>query len=241
MKGYIHSFETCGTVDGPGLRFVVFLQACPLRCKYCHNPDTWKIEDAKYERTTDYILNEIKKYKEFFQNGGGITLSGGEPLVQIEFVLELLEKVKKEGIHTALDTSGYIFNEKVKEVLKYVDLVLLDIKCIDFKEYKNLTGVELDNTLKFAEYLNQINKKTWIRHVLVPEITDNDEYLNKLAEYISKFKNIEFVEILPFHQMATFKWEEMGLKYELEKTKEPTNERLENAKKIFKSYGLKVR
>ena len=140
IKGKLHSFESCGTVDGPGIRFIVFTQGCPLRCKYCHNPDTWKMKDAKYERTTDFVMNEILKYRGFFANNGGVTVTGGEPLMQPDFVEELFMKCKKEGIHTALDTSGYIFDERVKEVLKYTDLVLLDIKCMNSNEYKELTG-----------------------------------------------------------------------------------------------------
>ena len=203
IKGKLHSFESCGTVDGPGIRFIVFTQGCPLRCKYCHNPDTWKMKDAKYERTTDFVMNEILKYRGFFANNGGVTVTGGEPLMQPDFVEELFMKCKKEGIHTALDTSGYIFDERVKEVLKYTDLVLLDIKCMNSNEYKELTGVDLDPTLKFAKYLSDIGKPMWIRHVLVPGITDRDEYLENLADFVKELKSVEKVEILPFHKMVS--------------------------------------
>ncbi len=171
--GKLHSFESFGTVDGPGIRFVIFMQGCPLRCKYCHNPDTWNINDAKYERTVEFTINEVIKCKPFFKNNGGITITGGEPLVQVDYVTKLLRRAKEEEIHTAIDTSGYIFNDKVKEALNYVDLVLLDIKSINADTYKNLTGVKIDNTLKFAEYLDEINKPVWIRYVVVPNLTDD--------------------------------------------------------------------
>lgn len=240
IKGKLHSFESCGTVDGPGIRFIVFTQGCPLRCKYCHNPDTWKMKDAKYERTTDFVMNEILKYRGFFANNGGVTVTGGEPLMQPDFVEELFMKCKKEGIHTALDTSGYIFDERVKEVLKYTDLVLLDIKCMNSNEYKELTGVDLDPTLKFAKYLSDIGKPMWIRHVLVPGITDRDEYLENLADFVKELKSVEKVEILPFHKMGEFKWKELGLEYQLDKVEAPTRERVENAKNIFRSRGIKI-
>ena len=240
MIGNIHSYESFGTVDGPGIRFVVFLQGCPLRCKFCHNPDTWNATGAKIKESAEKTFEKIRKYKGYFGKKGGITLTGGEPLVQSEFVLELFKLCKKDGIHTALDTSGYIFNDKVKEVLEYTDLVLLDIKAIDEKVYKELTGVELKNTLEFANYLKEINKKTWIRHVVVPEITDNDELLDRLANYVSKFDNVEKVEILPYHKLGEFKYKELGMKYVLEGVEELSKERFKNAVSIFEKYKLKV-
>jgi len=238
--GKLHSFESCGTVDGPGIRFIVFTQGCPLRCKYCHNPDTWKLKDAKYERTSEFVMKEIVKYKNFYTNGGGVTITGGEPLMQPDFIEEIFKLCKKESIHTALDTSGYIFNDRVKEILEFVDLVLLDIKSIDEIEYKELTGVELAPTLRFAEYLSSIKKPIWLRHVLVPGITDRDDHLDRLANFASKLTNIEKIEILPFHKMGEFKWRELGLKYQLDKVESPTLERVENARNIFRSKGLKV-
>lgn len=240
MIGNIHSYESFGTVDGPGIRFVVFLQGCPLRCKFCHNPDTWNATGAKIKESAEKTFEKIRKYKGYFGKKGGVTLTGGEPLVQSEFVLELFKLCKKDGIHTALDTSGYIFNDKVKEVLEYTDLVLLDIKAIDEKVYKELTGVELKNTLEFANYLKEINKKTWIRHVVVPKITDNDELLDRLANYISKFDNVEKVEILPYHKLGEFKYKELGMKYVLEGVEELSKERFKNAVSIFEKYKLKV-
>jgi pyruvate formate lyase activating enzyme len=240
LTGKLHSFESCGTVDGPGIRFIVFTQGCPLRCKYCHNPDTWDLKDAKYERDIEFTINEIKKYKPFFRNGGGLTVTGGEPFVQMNYIEALFKRAKEEGIHTAVDTSGYIFNDRVKEVLEYVDLVLLDIKSINPDTYKELTGVELENTLKFAEYLDSIGKPVWIRHVVVPGITDKKENLEKLADYISKLKNVEKIELLPFHQLGTHKWEEMNLEYPLKDVKEPNAEDMKDARQIFRDKGLNV-
>lgn len=240
VLGNIHSYESMGTVDGPGIRFVVFLQGCPLRCKFCHNPDTWNINEKKIEEKAEDVLKKIKRYKNFFGKKGGVTVTGGEPLIQSEFVLELFKLCKKEGIHTALDTSGYIFNEKVKEVLKYTDLVLLDIKVIDEKIYKDLTKVELDNTIKFAEYLKEIKKPVWIRHVVVPEITDDNELLERTAKYISTLNNVEMVEILPYHTLGVFKYKELGLKYPLENVEDLSSERKLEIMEIFKKYNLPV-
>jgi len=240
LTGKLHSFESCGTVDGPGIRFIVFTQGCPLKCKYCHNPDTWDIKNAKYERDIEFTINEIKKYKPFFRNGGGLTITGGEPFVQLNYIEALLKRAKEEEIHTAVDTSGYIFNDRVKEILKYVDLVLLDIKSINPDVYRDLTGVELENTLKFAKYLDSIRKPVWIRHVLVPGITDKKENLEKLADYVSKLKNVEKIELLPFHQLGTHKWEEMNLEYPLKDVKEPTVKEMKDARQIFRNKGLNV-
>jgi len=234
ITGKIHSFESCGTVDGPGIRFIVFTQGCPLRCKYCHNPDTWKLEDAKYERDVEFTINEIKKYKPFFRNGGGLTITGGEPFLQMDYIEALFKRAKEEGIHTAVDTSGYIFNDRVKEVLKYVDLVLLDIKSMDPLLYKDLTGVELENTLKFARYLNKIDKPVWLRHVVVPGITDKKENLEKLSDFISNMTNIKKVELLPFHQLGVHKWKELGIEYPLEGHREPTPKEMKEVREIFK-------
>jgi len=238
--GKIHSLESCGTVDGPGIRFVVFMQGCPLRCKYCHNPDSWKPADGK-EYTTDEIVKEAKKYKSYMKfSKGGITVSGGEPLMQPKFVKELFEKCKGEGIHTTIDTSGYIEIDKVKEVLEYTDLVLLDIKSYNDEVFKNLTGVSNENTLNLAKYLKEINKPTWIRYVLVPGLTDNAQDIENLAKFISDMNNIEKVQILPFHKLGEYKWEELGYDYELENTEPPSEEVVKRTRDIFQKYGLKV-
>jgi len=240
VKGKIHSLESCGTVDGPGIRFVVFMQGCPLRCKYCHNPDTWKMKDGK-DYTVDEIVNEAKKYKSYMKfSNGGITVSGGEPLMQAKFVKELFKKCKDEGIHTTIDTSGYLESEKAKDVLEYTDLVLLDIKSYNNEVFKNLTGVSNENTLELAEYLKRINKPTWIRYVLVPGITDDEEDVENLAKFISDMDNIEKVQILPFHKLGEYKWEELGYNYELENIEPPSEEVVERTKDIFEKYGLDV-
>lgn len=239
MKGLIHSFETFGTKDGPGIRFVLFLQGCPLRCLYCHNPDTWKQSDSKYELNPEEVMSEILKIRPFLRKGG-VTVSGGEPLLQAEFVLELFKLCKDNGLHTAVDTSGFVLNDKVREVLKYTDLVLLDIKHINPDKYKDLTARPLEPTLKFIEYISEINKPVWIRYVLVPGFTDDEKDLNQWATYVSRFENVERVDILPFHQMGIHKWEQLGEQYKLKDVPAPTRLEVEKAEDIFRSYGLKT-
>lgn len=238
MKGHIHSFETFGTKDGPGIRFVFFMQGCPLRCLYCHNPDTWRPNEAKYELTPQQALDEVIKVKAFVK--GGVTVSGGEPMMQPEFVLELFKLCKTAGIHTTIDTSGFLFNDKTKEVLSYTDLVLLDIKHINPNKYKELTARPLEPTLNFIEYLAEVNKPVWLRYVLVPHFTDNEDDLHRWAQYVSQFKNVERVDILPFHQMGIHKWEQIGQEYKLKDINSPSNQELNKAEAIFKSYGLNV-
>lgn len=237
--GNIHSFESFGTQDGPGIRFVFFLQGCPLRCLFCHNPDTWDAKTKMQQMTPQQAFEEVKKVKGFIKTGG-VTVSGGEPLLQAEFILELFKICKAEGIHTCIDTSGFILNNKVKEVLKYTDLVLLDIKHIDTEKYKNLTSKSLEPTLKFMDYLSEIAKPTWLRYVLVPTLTDKETDLHAWAKYTSKYNNVERVDILPFHQMGTSKWEQMGKEYPLKDLPTPSQEEIKMADAIFRSYGLKL-
>jgi pyruvate formate lyase activating enzyme len=238
--GYINSIETLGTVDGPGIRYIIFLQGCPLRCKYCHNRNTWEKENFTRTETVEQSFFNIIKYKSYIKNGG-VTISGGEPLLQAEYCLGLFKLLKGEGIHTAIDTSGFIFNDEVKKVLEYTDLVLLDVKSIVPETYKELTSVPLDNTLKFLDYLKEINKKVWIRHVLVPTITDKDEDIDKLAKYLANYKGvIERVDLLPYSTIGVSKWDEMDLCYPLKGIKPLSKERLENAKEIFRKYGFVV-
>lgn len=238
MKGYIHSFETFGTKDGPGIRFVFFMQGCPLRCLYCHNPDTWNMRDAKHELNVSEAFAEVEKVKGFVR--GGVTVSGGEPMLQPEFVSELFRMCQSAGMHTAIDTSGFVLNEKVKDVLDVTDLVLLDIKHIDPQKYLTLTGKPLHPTLSFIEYLAKIEKPVWLRYVLVPQYSDNEQDLHKWAKYVSGFKNVERVDILPFHQMGIHKWQQMGVEYKLTDIKPPSAEDVKRVEDIFKSYGLKV-
>ncbi len=235
MKGFIHSFESFGTVDGPGIRFVVFTQGCPLRCKYCHNPDTWGQGGQAYEAAD--VAKKALRYKNYFTGGGGVTVSGGEPMLQKEFLTELFTLLKQQGVHTALDTSGGCFDpdrkEKFDGLLAVTDLVLLDIKHIDEKEHERLTGMDNLNTLAFARYLNEKKIPVWIRHVLVPEITDVDGALDKLREFIDTLDNVEKVEVLPYHTLGVEKYEKLGIDYPLKGVQPPTKERIEHAKRVL--------
>lgn len=216
ILGNIHSLESCGTVDGPGIRFVVFTQGCPLRCKYCHNPDSWEVGVNQKLSVSD-ILEKYEGVKEFCK--GGITVTGGEPLMQIDFLTSLFRAAKELGIHTALDTSGVLFNRnnttKIDELLKYTDLVLLDIKHIDNEEHKKLTGLPNVNILDFAKYLSETGKPMWVRHVVVPDITFNPEYLRQLGRFLATLKNIKALDVLPYHDMAIPKYENLGIDYPL--------------------------
>lgn len=239
VVGNIHSIESCGTVDGPGIRFVVFTQGCPLRCKYCHNPDTWTL-DTNTPMLVKDIMAKYEGVKEFVKNGG-ITVTGGEPLLQIPFVTELFTEAKKRGIHTALDTSGIVFDRnntaKIDGLLKVTDLVLLDIKHIDDEEHKNLTGVSNKNILDFARYLSEINKPVWIRHVVVPQITFDKVYLKKLGKFLSGLNNIQALDVLPYHDMAIPKYENLKIDYPLEGVPPLTKEQAIEARNIIlKAY-----
>lgn len=240
VLGTIHSVETCGTLDGPGIRYVIFFQGCPLRCQYCHNPDTWKMSEGK-ETTVDSLIEDIVKYESFMKfSNGGVTASGGEPLMQHGFVEELFRRCKEEGIHTALDTSGYVMVPRLNNIMEYTDLVLLDIKSFDSKKYKALTGVSITPTLEFAKFLSEINKPAWIRYVLVPGLTDDFNEIEELAAFLSKLENIEKVEILPFHKMGEYKWEELGYEYKLKETNPPSKDIIEKVRKVFEKYKLNV-
>ena len=216
ILGNIHSIESCGTVDGPGIRFVVFTQGCPMRCQYCHNPDTWEFKDNK-KVSTDEILAQYDGVKEFCT--GGITVTGGEPMCQMDFVTELFKKAQAKGINTALDTSGVMFKldnkEKVDELLKYTSVVLLDIKHIDDEEHKKLTGHSNKNIIAFAKYLSEIKKPMWVRHVVVPGITFKEEYLTRLGEFLGTLQNIAALDVLPYHDMAIPKYENLKIDYPL--------------------------
>lgn len=219
MNGYVHSVESCGTVDGPGIRFVVFLQGCPMRCKYCHNPDTWK-PCVGNMMSVDEILKEFHSKAEFYKNGG-ITCTGGEPMMQIDFVTELFTKCHEEGIHTCLDTSGITFNEspeylaKLDKLLDVTNLIMLDIKHIDPEEHKKLTQQPNYMILKFAQYIDDKGKDIWIRHVVVPTITQNNEYLFKLGQFIGGLKHLKALDVLPYHTMGIPKYESLGIDYPL--------------------------
>jgi pyruvate formate lyase activating enzyme len=238
--GRIHSLESCGTVDGPGIRFVVFMQGCVLRCQFCHNPDTWDTNRGM-EYTPEQLMREIVKYKSYMSfSGGGVTFTGGEPLLQQDFVLEVAKLCKKEGISVALDTSGFIWNKVVKEVLEYTDIVLLDIKNYNPVVYKEVTGVSLGPTLEFLDYTKEKNINTWIRYVLVPGLTDNIDSIKELSGHLSLYPNVSKIELLGFHKMGEYKWKELGLEYRLSSTKEPSKELLAEVKKIFEQSGKLV-
>ena len=235
MIGHIHSTESFGAADGPGVRFIVFMQGCHMRCRYCHNPDTWKM-DGGDEVTADEILKRALRFKPYWGKDGGITISGGEPLLQIDFVIELFKKAKELGINTCIDTAGNPFTKeepffsKFEELMKYTDLLLLDLKEINPTRHKDLTGFDNSNIIEMAKYLSEINKPVWIRHVLVPEYSDFDEDLDALGDFIDTLSNVDRVEILPSHTLGKFKWENLGIPYTLESISPPSAERIENAK-----------
>ena len=215
VKGKIHSVETMGLVDGPGIRVVVFFQGCALRCKFCHNPDTWSPNGGE-EYTPEQLVSKIEKFKSYFAaSGGGVTFSGGDPLRQPEFLLEVLKLCKERNIHTCLDTSGYGFRD-YDEILKYTDLVLYDVKHYTREGYKNVTLMDIDESLKFLEAMKSNNTKMWIRHVVVPGITDGEQHMKELKEYVDKIPNVEKVELLPYHLLGINKYEIMKIKYPLD-------------------------
>lgn len=237
MKGYIHSIESCGTVDGPGIRLVVFLQGCPMRCLYCHNPDTWEPCTGE-QMDIDEIMKQYYSKAEFYKNGG-ITCTGGEPMMQMEFVTELFERCHKEGIHTCLDTSGITFNEskdylmKLDRLLNATSLIMLDIKHINNDEHKKLTAQSNEMILRFAKYIDDKGVSTWIRHVVVPGITQNDKYLYELGQFIATLKNIKALDVLPYHTMGISKYESMNMKYPLEGVRALEKEEAIEARKVI--------
>ena len=234
MEGRIHSFESLGAVDGPGVRFVVFMQGCSLKCKYCQNRDTWNLKGGT-TYSSDEIVEKILRYKNYIMPNGGVTISGGEPLLQTKFLIELFTKLKKYNLHTCIDTSGsVVLTDEIKELIDLTDLFLLDIKCINDEKAINLTGVSNKKELEFARYLSNINKTMWIRQVLVPGYTDDEQDLIKLKEFISTLKSVEKVEVLPYHDLGKFKWEQLGEVYPLEKVRTANNDDVKRAKEILK-------
>jgi pyruvate formate lyase activating enzyme len=237
-SGYIHSVETCGTVDGPGVRYVLFLHGCPLRCQYCHNPDSQGKPSGKQTSAADAFA-EILKYKNFIKKGG-LTISGGEPLMQPDFVQAIFQMAKDEGIHTALDTSGFVGHKASDALLALTDLVILDIKSFSPMTHKITTGVCVDQTLKFAKRLDALNKQVWIRFVLVPGLTDSEKNIDGLAHFVSKLGNVARVEILPFHKMGEDKYVRAGIPYNLKNTPTPTGAQIDSAKAIFERHGIEA-
>ncbi|MBQ5610742.1 MAG: pyruvate formate lyase-activating protein [Fibrobacteraceae bacterium] len=224
ISGYVHSFFTSAAADGPGVRFAVFLSGCPFRCKYCHNPDTWELKQGKLT-SSDSILNEIKKYANFLRTAGGLTITGGEPLQQPDFTYEIFSRAKQDfALHTALDTQGFLAKNLPDSYFGPIDLLLLDIKEMNPERHKSLTGQDVTPTLDFAKRLQKMNKKVWLRYVLVPGLTDFQEDIDALAKFIEPLENIERVDVLPFHNMALHKWEKLELPYELKNQRVPTQE-----------------
>ena len=237
-KGFVHSVESFGSVDGPGIRFLIFLQGCPMRCQFCHNPDSWKTGIGE-ERTADELLDQAERFRAYWGDNGGITVRGGEALLQIDFLLELFEKAKQRGIGTCLDTSAQLFTrkspffEKFERLMELTDTVLLDIKHIDDEEHRKLTRHSNANILDCARYLSEIDKPVWIRHVLIPGITDKDEYLVRLRDFLSTLHNIERIEVLPYHTLGVYKYEKLGIDYPLKDVQPPAAERVANANDIL--------
>ena len=240
QTGFIHSFETAGTLDGPGIRFVVFLTGCPLRCQYCQNPDTWHVRNGS-PMTVDQVMGEIGKYVDFLiKAGGGVTFSGGEPLVQIRFLANLLRRCKQRGLHTAVDTSGVLGERMTGAILADTDLVLLDIKAFDPDIYRKLTGGKVASTQEFAKRLSTMAKSTWIRFVLVPQLTDDYEDIEHLADFVAALQCVERVEVLPFHKMGEHKWEALNLEYQLKEIESPSEELIARIQDQFRRRNLTV-
>lgn len=238
-EGFIHSIETMGLVDGPNIRVVIFMQGCPLRCSFCHNPDTW-VKNKNKKVTSKEVVDLVRKYRAFIELGGGVTFSGGEPLLQSEFLLEMLKLCKKAGIHTCIDTSGTGYDiNLIDEILKYTDLVLLDIKAIDNDNYKKITGKNMDMVNLFIEKLKEHNNKLWLRQVIVPTINDNKDYILKLKEYIKQFNNVEKIELLPYHTMGIEKYKKLKINYKLDGIKDMDKEKCEKFENMLNNV-LKI-
>ena len=242
ILGRVHSLESFGSVDGPGVRYVIFLQGCRMRCKFCHNPDTWDPNSPNVQcYTAEALLQKALRCKGYWGKRGGITVSGGEPLLQIDFLLDLFRQAKAQGVHTCIDTAGNPFTyeepfySKFLALMENTDLLLVDVKEMDPLRHKALTGVQQDNTLEMLRCLDALKKPVWIRHVLVPGVTDFDVDLQALRDFLDTLKNIERVEVLPYHTMGIFKWEKLGIPYPLEGVTPPDRDRVENAKKILRA------
>ena len=236
--GYIHSTESFGSVDGPGIRFLIFLQGCSMRCRYCHNPDTWA-RSGGTAMTADELLDLAERYRSYWGDEGGITVSGGEALLQIDFLIDLFTKARERGINTCLDTSAQPFTRsapffgKFQQLMEQTNLVLLDIKHIDDEEHRKLTGHSNSAIMDCARYLSDISKPVWIRHVLVPIITDDEAQLHRLRAFIATLTNVDRVEVLPYHTLGTFKWQQLGIPYTLDGIRPPTADQIRNAEKIL--------
>lgn len=243
VQGRVHSWESCGTVDGPGIRFIVFMQGCLMRCQYCHNRDTWDLEGGKMV-SVDEVMEQVESYRFFFEaSGGGVTASGGEAILQPEFVGELFRRCREIGVDTCLDTNGMVrqHSDTIDQLLDNTDLVMLDLKHINDDIHRNLIGVSNKRPLQFAEYLAKRNQRTWIRYVVVPGYTDDDDSAEKLAEFIAPMKNVEQVELLPYHELGKHKWVALGEEYQLDGVKPPSGDTMNRIKGIFEAKGLKTK
>lgn len=238
MKGYIHSIETFGTLDGPGIRYVIFLQGCPLRCQYCHNPDSWGFGERRSVSVEELVADALG-CKPFYKNGG-VTLSGGEPLAQPDFAYEIVKRMREEGLHTAIDTSGIVSIEICGEAVAEADLIILDLKHIDPEKCRLLTGRDNKNAIRLLDFCEKRQKKVWIRHVVVPGLSDDMEDLERMAVFLKEYSCVEKVEILPFHKMGEYKWKEMNLPYKLSDTPMPDAKTIKSAKEIFVKHGLNL-
>ncbi len=238
--GLIHSTESFGLVDGPGVRFVIFLQGCPMRCRFCHNPDTWEIAGGE-QVSADDLLQKALRYRSYWKDNGGITVTGGEPMVQMDFLTELFTLAKAEGVHTTLDTSGVLFTlegavfEKIQKLLAVTDLVMLDVKHIDDDAHRDLTAHSNKHILDFARYLDEIGKPVWIRHVLVPGINDKDEQLTRLSDFVASLSNVKRFEVLPYHTLGVPKWEKLGIDYSLKDVDPPSKELVDHANTLLRT------
>ncbi len=238
MLGKIHSVETFGSVDGPGVRFLIFMQGCAMRCRYCHNADTWRTDGGE-EMTADALLDRAERYRAYWGSEGGITVSGGEPLLQIDFLLELFDKAKQRGIRTCIDTAGQPFTRrepffgKFCALLKHTDLLLVDIKHIDPAGHQKLTGMPNDNILDMLRFLSEQHQPVWIRHVLVPGITDDDGCLHRIRAFLDTLDNVQRIEVLPYHTLGAYKWKELGMVYPLDGVQPPSAARIQNAEAIL--------
>ncbi len=241
--GRYHSYESCGTVDGPGIRFILFLQGCLMRCQYCHNRDTWDLHAGKLI-SVDELMKEVVTYRHFMNaTGGGVTASGGEAILQAEFVRDWFRACKREGINTCLDTNGFVrhYDQTIDELLAVTDLVLLDLKQLNDQIHKNLVGVSNKRTLEFAKYLDKKQIPTWIRYVVVPGYTDFDDDIHKLGQFVTTLSNVEKIDLLPYHKLGAHKWETMGEEYKLKNVNPPTSKSLSHIKTILENYGLVVK
>lgn len=238
-KGYIHSVESFSTQDGPGVRYVIFFQGCQLRCKYCQNPDTWHLKEGDLVSVTK-LITKVSRCKNYFGSKGGVTISGGEPTLQLDFLVELLKQCKEEEIHTAIDTSGYVETAKFQRLLPYLDLVLLDIKSIVEAKHQELTGVSNQQTLKLLEFLEEKEQSFWVRYVVVPGITDELDELKELVEMLARLEYLEKVQLLAYHKLGIHKWKELGLDYQLEDVNPAKQAKLVKIKELFTEAGINV-